>query len=102
MGRCCTRTSRRSLRTSCCCRTRTCTPRQLPHCCRCCQSRVNLCNISQQNKQTNKQTNLQTQKRPKNISAIMFFVQLHCPPTVVKKGIYFLLLLTTVETNCSE
>merc|ERR1712037_827164 len=53
-------------------------------------------------KQTNKQTNLQTLKRPKNISAIMFFVQLHCPSTVVKKGIYFLLLLTTVETNCSE
>jgi hypothetical protein len=54
-------------------------------------------------KQTNKQTNnLQTLKRPKNISAIMFFVQLHCPPTVVKKGIYFLPLLTTVETNCSE
>merc|ERR1719291_997654 len=36
-------------------------------------------NSQQTNKQTNKQTNLQTQKRPKNISAIMFFVQLHCP-----------------------
>merc|ERR1711935_445382 len=95
----CSRTSCRSLRTPCFCWTRTRTPCRLPYCCRSCQSLVNLCNNSQQ---TNKQTNLQTQKRPKNISAIMFFVQLHCPPTVVKKGIYFLPLLTTVETNCSE
>merc|ERR1712008_633406 len=79
-----------SLRTPCFCWTRTRTPCRLPHCCRSRQSLVNLCNISQQ---TNKQTNKQTYKLKKGqriFLPLCFLSNCIVPPTVVKKGIYFL------------